>query len=94
MSGTVTLAFRSEEMATLSLRQEFQNNRLSSPIQAFEISFHTKDVNSIYARAIQAGASPIASPHTKPWGQKAANIRDPSGILIEITEYPLQVINS
>ena len=88
ISGGVTLAFRSEAMAASSLSQEFQSNRLNSPLQAFEISFHTKDVNAVYNRAIKAGATHIAFPHITPWGQKAANIRDPSGILIEITEHP------
>ena len=88
ISGVITLAFRSEAMAASSLPQEFQSNRLSSPLQAFEVSFHTKDVNAVYERAIKAGATNIALPHIKPWGQKAANVRDPAGILIEITEHP------
>jgi lactoylglutathione lyase len=91
VSGVVTLAFRSEAIAASSLPQEFQSNRLSSPLQAFEISFHTRDVDAVYARAIEAGATDIASPHITPWGQRAANVRDPSGILIEITEYPKHV---
>ncbi|MBS0650203.1 MAG: VOC family protein [Verrucomicrobia bacterium] len=88
ISGVVTLAFRSESMAASSLPQEFQSNHLSSPLQAFEVSFHTKDVHAVYERAIKAGATNVALPHIKPWGQKAANVRDPAGILIEITEYP------
>ena len=89
ISGSVTLAFRSEAMAAMSLQQEFKNNSLDSPIQAFEISFHTKDVDGLYERAIKSGATSIALPHKKPWGQRAANVRDPSGILLEITEHPL-----
>jgi lactoylglutathione lyase len=88
ISGAVTLAFRSEEMAASSLPQKFQNNCSDSLLQAFEISFHTKDVNALHERAIKAGATNIAFPHMKPWGQKAANVRDPAGILIEITEHP------
>lgn len=88
ISGTVTLAFRSEEMATASLPHSFQKNHLSAPLQSFEISFHTKDVDAVYERALKAGGVKIAKPHLKPWGQKAANIRDPAGILIEITEHP------
>lgn len=94
ISGTVTLAFRSEEMAKSSLSQEFLSNRLNSPLQGFEISFHTKNVSAVYERAIHAGATHIAFPHMKPWGQIAANVRDPSGILIEITEYPKQEASS
>lgn len=88
IAGNVTLAFRSEAMATQSLAQPFQRNRLNAPIQAFEISFHTEDVEVVYQKALSAGAEKIASPHVTPWGQNAANVRDPSGILIEITEYP------
>lgn len=87
-SGAVTLAFRSEEMAENSLSQSFQKNRLDSPLQAYEISLHTHNVDDVYKKALIAGAHNIQSPHMKPWGQKAANVRDPAGILIEITEYP------
>jgi len=88
VAGNVTLAFRSETMAARSLPQQFQNNRLKSPIQAFEISFHTEEVEAVYRSALRAGAENIAPPHITPWGQNAANVRDPSGILLEITEYP------
>lgn len=88
ISGVVTLAFRREAMAASSLSQEFQSNCPGSPLQAFEISFHTKDVNVVYERAIKAGATNVAPSHITPWGQKAANVRDPAGILIEITEHP------
>lgn len=91
ISGGVTLAFRSEAMATSSLPQEFQNNRLNAPLQAFEVSFHTTDVHAVYERALKSGAANIAPPHMKPWGQKAANVRDPAGILIEITEPPPKI---
>lgn len=88
ISGAVTLAFRSEAMAAKSLPQEFQSNRPNAPLQAFEISFHTRDVEGVYEKAIKAGATHVAFPHIKPWGQKAANVRDPAGLLIEITEHP------
>lgn len=91
ISGSITLAFRSEAMASKSLPQPFQRNQLGSPLQAFEISLHTNDIDLLYERAIKAGAEIVAIPHIKPWGQKAANIRDPAGILIEITEYPKRV---
>jgi lactoylglutathione lyase len=88
ISGALTLAFRSDAMAEMSLPQKFQKNGQNSPLQGFEISFHTKDVAAVYERALNAGATSIAPPHMKPWGQKAANVRDPAGILIEITEHP------
>ncbi len=88
LSGSVTLAFRSEAMATSSLPQAFVKNTPESPLQAFEISLHANDVTALYERALKAGARSVAPPHTKPWGQLAANVRDPAGILVEITEYP------
>lgn len=88
ISSEVTLAFRSEEMAALSLQQNFQKNSTHSPLQAFEISFHVQNVDNVYQKAIEAGAISIVPPHLKPWGQLAANVRDPAGLLLEITEYP------
>lgn len=88
ISGNVTLAVRSEEMARQSLTQEFQKNGLDSPLQAFEISFHTLNVDQLYQKALACGCTSLAGPHLKPWGQKAANIRDPFGIIVEITELP------
>lgn len=52
-----------------------------------EIAFVYDDANlthAAYERAIQAGATPIASPTQKPWGQTVSYVRDPWGILVEI----------
>ena len=37
-----------------------------------------------YARAVEAGAAPLAEPAVKPWGQTVAYVRDPDGVLVEL----------
>jgi uncharacterized glyoxalase superfamily protein PhnB len=37
-----------------------------------------------WARAVGAGATVVAAPEAKPWGQTVGYLRDPDGCLIEI----------
>jgi catechol 2,3-dioxygenase-like lactoylglutathione lyase family enzyme len=52
----------------------------------FEVWIESDDVPAAFAAAQAAGATAIAEPVTKPWGQTIAYVRDPSGILVEIGE--------
>ena len=51
---------------------------------AFEIGLVTADVDSAFTQAVNAGATPVASPAIKPWGQSVAYVRDCQGFLVEI----------
>ncbi len=44
----------------------------------------TEDVAGAYARAVDAGATPLKEPAEKPWGQTVGYVRDLNGVLIEI----------
>jgi lactoylglutathione lyase len=44
----------------------------------------TEDVAAAYAKAVAAGAVPIAAPIAKPWGQVVAYVRAQDGSLIEL----------
>lgn len=83
-TGATCLAF-----ASLSLAEEHLGQRpvTSDPIGAplaFEIALVTDDVDALYARALDAGASAVSAPAIKPWGQTVAYVRDASGYLVEL----------
>jgi lactoylglutathione lyase len=49
-----------------------------------EIALTTPDVPTLFQRAVQAGATAVSEPATKPWGQRVAYVRDNSGFLVEL----------
>jgi uncharacterized glyoxalase superfamily protein PhnB len=49
-----------------------------------EVALVTTDVAGLYARAVEAGATTVSEPATKPWGQTVAYVRDNAGHLVEI----------
>lgn len=83
-TGTLSLAFVSEEMAHSNLPQGFQRHDLHGSPAACEIAFTTDNVQKACDRAIKAGAKLLVPAQEKPWGQTIAYFRDPDGILVEI----------
>lgn len=83
-TGATTLAFVAHAVARAQLPGGFEVNELTGPPAAFEIAFATTDVPAAYERAISAGATALAAPTTKPWGQTVAYVRDPDGHLVEL----------
>jgi catechol 2,3-dioxygenase-like lactoylglutathione lyase family enzyme len=49
-----------------------------------EIGFVTPDVETLFKRAVAAGAEPVEEPNEKPWHQTVSYVRDPDGHLVEI----------
>jgi uncharacterized glyoxalase superfamily protein PhnB len=49
-----------------------------------EIAFTTDNVEELYHKAIEAGATAEAPAEWKPQGQTVAYVRDPDGFLLEI----------
>lgn len=49
-----------------------------------ELALVTDDVAAAFARAVEAGADPVAEPVVKPWGQTVSWVRDPDGTLVEL----------
>ena len=80
----VSLAFASEELANMNLEKGFLKHQKEALPQACEIVFSTDQPEELYKKALKAGASEVAAPQQKPWGQTVAYVRDPNGILIEI----------
>ena len=83
-TGGTTLSFASKKLAKSNLPEGFQKNSLSHLPAGIEIAFTTDDVSTIFALAVKAGATEIAKPQMKPWGQQVAYVRDLDGVLVEI----------
>jgi len=49
-----------------------------------EIGLVTEDVPAAHVAALAAGATELAPPATKPWGQVVSYVRAPDGCLIEL----------
>ena len=85
-TGDTTLAFASVTLAK-SNGVAFDECVPQKLAPAVEVGFVTDDVPAAFARAIQAGAVPIAPPKQKPWGQTVAYVRDLNGFLVEICSH-------
>ena len=44
----------------------------------------TDNIEADWARALAAGASAIAPPERKPWGETAGFLRDVNGLIVEL----------
>ena len=84
ITGVTTLSFASNTLAASNFDIVYNKTQLDSPPPGIEIGLITTDVDAFVERALTCGASLVASPKTKPWGQVVAYVRDPDGLLIEI----------
>lgn len=82
-TGGTALAF-AEEGFVGETCPGFRLNRRSEAPAGFEVGFVAEDVAAAFARAVAAGALPVAAPVTKPWGQTVAYVRDGDGVLVEL----------
>ncbi|MGI8553847.1 MAG: VOC family protein, partial [Dehalococcoidia bacterium] len=83
-TGATRLGFASREQAASHLPAGFRPNDPENLPAGFEIAFTTPDVEDAFHKAVSAGATTLAGPQTKPWGQTVSYVRDPEGILVEI----------
>ncbi len=82
-TGATTLAFAAHAAAD-GMGVEYRRTNPDSPPPAFEIALVSDDVSVAYQRAVSAGATPIAPPKEKPWGQTVAYVRELDGFLVEL----------
>lgn len=82
-TGATKLGFVQHEVAA-SHGFAYAAIRPTAPPPGFELGFTTTDVGAAYARAVEAGATPLSPPEQKPWGQTVAYVRDLNGTLVEI----------
>lgn len=78
------LAFVDLDTARDSVQHDFVAAHASAQPLGMELGFTVADVPAAYARAVEAGARPLAAPVAKPWGQVVAYVRCPDGCLVEL----------
>ena len=83
-TGSTALGFVQFDTARASLGAAFRPLDADTQPAGIEIGFTCEDVPAAYARAVEAGATPLAPPTTKPWGQVISYVRAPEGTLVEI----------
>jgi lactoylglutathione lyase len=83
-SGSTTLAFASEDLAGSHLAGGFQRAAPEAPPANVELCLVFDDVAAAFTHAVACGASALAAPAVKPWGQTVAYLRDPFGTLVEL----------
>lgn len=84
VTGTTKLAFVDHATARDSVGHDYVVAATSKQPLGMEIGFTTDDVAEAYARAVQAGATALNPPVSKPWGQTVAYVRCPDGTLVEL----------
>jgi len=82
-NGTV-LAFVDHATARDSVQHDYVRADQSAAPLGMEIGFTVDDVPAAFARAVAAGATALAAPTAKPWGQTVAYVRCPDGSLVEL----------
>lgn len=82
-TGSTKLAFASDALAHTNGLNIATNSPKKSP-PGFEIALVSQDVYKDYNNACLNGASPIAAPIEKPWGQIVAYVKDLNGVIVEI----------
>lgn len=83
-TGATTLAFAANGLAKSNLPCGFQEHDPSALPAGFEIALITDDVQAAYEQALAAGATDVAPPSAKPWGQTVAFVRDKDGIVVAL----------
>jgi lactoylglutathione lyase len=83
-TGAARLAFASIELASEHLKREVVPASPHKAPLGFEIALVTANVPELYAQAVNAGATSLGEPTTKPWGQTVAYLRDNNGYLVEL----------
>jgi lactoylglutathione lyase len=83
-TGVTALAFAAHATARGNLGQDYVAADASVQPLGIEIGLLTDDVPSAVRRAVEAGATLLTPPSTKPWGQVVAYVRCPDGTLVEL----------
>ncbi|MHA6493700.1 VOC family protein [Pseudomonas borbori] len=83
-TGATALAFAAHELGEMNFPDGHVAAHSSVKPLGMEVGFVTTDVAAAHGRALAAGATEIAAPVTKPWGQTVAYVRCPDGTLVEL----------
>jgi lactoylglutathione lyase len=83
-TGETTLAFASVAMGHSHFPGGVLIAHDSAKPLGIEIALVTDDVLEAHRKALSAGASELAAPGNRPWGQTVSYVRCPDGILVEL----------
>ena len=83
-TGATALGFAQHATARANLGHDYAAADASQAPLGMELGLITDDVAAACRRAVEAGATLLAAPSTKPWGQTVAYVRCPDGTLVEL----------
>lgn len=83
-TGDTKLAFTANELGATAVPVDYTPLDPSRPPVGIELTLVTDDVTAAFARAVDAGATPLAEPHDTSWGQTVSYVRDHVGTLVSI----------
>lgn len=83
-TGSTTLAFADHALGHANFPGGHVAAHSSPQPLGFEIALATDDVPVAHAVALTAGATELAAPQRKPWGQTVFYLRCPDGLLVEL----------
>jgi uncharacterized glyoxalase superfamily protein PhnB len=82
---TSGVGFATHDHVEHHLDLSFHHNEPGGLPSGFELEFAVDDVDSAFARAIDAGATAVWEPREKPWGRSAL-LRDLDGVFVHLTK--------
>lgn len=83
-TGETTLAFAAHALGDSNFPGGHVAASESAQPLGMELGLVTPDVPAAHGRALAAGATQLAAPVTKPWGQVVSYVRCPDGTLVEL----------
>lgn len=83
-TGPTTLAFAAHALGASNFPTGHVHADTSPVPLGMEVGLVTDQVEAAHAKALAHGATELAAPVTKPWGQVVSYVRAPDGCLIEL----------
>lgn len=83
-TGTTTLAFADHALGHANFPGGHVAAHSSEKPLGMEIAFVTPDVPAAHEQALRHGATELAAPAARPWGQTVSYVRCPDGTLVEL----------
>ena len=84
LTGETTLAFAAHELGAANFVGGHVHASGSTQPLGMEIGLVTDDVEAAHRLALKCGATEMAPPTQKPWGQTVSYVRAPDGTLVEL----------
>lgn len=83
-TGTTKLAFAGHGLGERNFPGGVRRPTLDDKPANVELALVSDEVDAAFARAVEAGCTPLSEPADQPHGQRVGWVRDPFGTLLEI----------